>query len=310
MKKLCVVLLLAACAWAQDAGNPAPQEPGSLRNPGQEIGTNLVIKEQAPSYSDIYCAGFVTKETLPMSNYVVGGYETPHATKFGARDTIYLTGPGYAVGQKYFVMRKISDPNKYETFPGEHNLLKRSGSQYSDIGQVSIIRIEDNVAVGYVDYSCEPLTPGDFLRPFQERPMTKYRPQAKPFDRFAKFTSGISGRIVQTKDFDRIVGSGQMIYINIGANKGLKEGDYVRITRNYDPKEMNPIDQVSLEPPYQDDTQVGAPHIPKNEVKKFPYRGLGEAIILWSGPETATAMITVALEDVQIGDVVEIPTTK
>ena len=32
---------------------------------------------QTPTYSDLYCAGFISKQTLPDANFVAGGLQTP-----------------------------------------------------------------------------------------------------------------------------------------------------------------------------------------------------------------------------------------
>ena len=40
-----------------------------------------------------------------------------------------------------------------------------------------------------------------------------------------------SGRIVLAKDFDLLLGNGSKIYMNVGANQGVKVGDYFRAVR-------------------------------------------------------------------------------
>src|ERR1700686_3359633 len=116
------VLLLTTAVWAQtgpDANSvEAPQgtSPTPLSFPTQRV--------QTPTYADLYCAGFISKQTLPDANYVAGGLQTPTTTKFTRGDIIYLHGTGYSAGAEYKIVRALRDLNEYETYPGQKKLLK------------------------------------------------------------------------------------------------------------------------------------------------------------------------------------------
>jgi hypothetical protein len=300
MNKSLAALLLAIplAVFAQDQAPAAPKAP---RGPS----TNLKAPAPQPTYSDIYCAGFVTKENFPSANRILAGLNTPHAVRFSVRNYVYLTGPGYVVGNRYGVIRRVSDPNRYESLPGQHALLERSGSEYFDLGRIVVTYIDKQVAVGQVEFSCQPMDPGDILVPFHEKEMVKFREGPSQFDRFAPF-GATSGRIIEGKEFDQILGTGKKVYVNIGANKGVHPGDYLRISRNYDPSLMLPVDRYSLYSRYDSDESMNNRRLSDSDYKKLPYRGVGEMVILSVTPGTATGMITLALEDVQIGDVVEL----
>ena len=92
----------------------------------------------------------------------------------------------------------------------------------------------------------------------------------------------------------------------MGANQGIHPGDYLRITRDYDPKTTPPVDRYSLYSPYEQDEAKDTIKLKKTDYKKLPSRGIGEMLVLSVTPETATGMITLALEDIQVGDVVEV----
>lgn len=316
MKRMSLLLMLAICAgaWAQESAQTAAPASMARKTYNQ--------RRQNPTYADIYCAGFVSKENIPTTNRILGGYNAPHTTKFATRDVVYLNGSGYAVGNRYTILRKVQDPNRYEMFPGQHKLLSDSGFEYAEIGQLTISRLEKDVAVAEVTYSCQTLSIGDFLVPFQEKPMVKFRTVNEPFQEFAPY-SGTAARIIDGKEFDQVLGTGSKVYINMGANKGLKPGDYLRVTRNYNPNEMDPVDRLSMQAPSGEDTMKDPPKVKKGSYKgipylggnedderKFPYRGVGELVVISVTPETATAMVTFALEDLQVGDVVEIPARK
>jgi hypothetical protein len=300
MKKVLAMLLLAVPIFALGQDQPSVAEQAK-----PAASTNLKEREQAPTYSDIYCAGFVTKENIPTANHILAGLSSPHGVRFSARDTVYLEGTGFVVGNRYSVVRKIEDRNLEELFPGQRALLKRSGNEYSDLGRVMVTYIDKNVAVATVEFSCQPMAPGDALVPFQEKEMVKYSPQRDHFERFAPYGAK-AGRIIDGKEFDQFLGTGQKLYVNMGANQGIHPGDYLRVTRNYDPKDLPPVDRFSLDSPYEQDEAKDAVKLKKTDYKKLPFRGIGEILVLSVTPETATGMITMALEDVQVGDVVEV----
>ena len=303
MKRFVVAaLLLFVCgiATAQtQTPTPAAEQPSF-----EEAPTTASDKIAGPSYSDINCAGFVTKEKYPASNAVVGDNAT-NVSRMGERETVFLGGTGYTVGSRYNVVRLLRDPNRYEIFPGQNSMLNRMGNLYSDMGRVRITKVEGKVAIAVVEFSCEALAIGDTVIPYIERPRPAYRTEKKTFERFVDFDGKQSGRIVMGRSFDEFIGTGHKVYINLGSNQGLQPGDYVRITRSYDSKSMPPVEKLSLDAPFTEDSQR-EPHPPKSTVgKTLPWRGLGEAMVLSTTPDTATAMVTFALEDIQPGDVVE-----
>jgi hypothetical protein len=302
MKKVLAMMLLAVPMIV--VGQDQDQPPVAQQAP-QNASTNLKEREQAPTYSDIYCAGFVTRENIPTTNHILAGMNSPHAVRFAARDTVYLEGTGFVVGNRYSVVRKVEDRNLEEVFPGQRALLKRSGNEYADLGRILITYIDKNVAVGTVEFSCQPMSPGDALVPFHEKEMVKYSTQREKFQLFAPYGAK-AGRIIDGKEFDQVLGTGQKAYVNMGANEGIHPGDYLRITRNYDPKTTPPVDRYSLSSPYEQDEAKDAVKLKQLDYKKLPYHGIGEMVVLSVTPETATVMITMALEDVQVGDVVEV----
>jgi hypothetical protein len=300
MKRVLAALLLAMPILAMGQDQPSLAEQAQ-----PAASTNLKERELAPTYSDIYCSGFVSKENIPNANHILAGLNSPHGVRFSARDTVYLEGSGYAVGNQYSVVRKVEDRNLEELFPGQRAMLKRSGNEYAELGRIKITYMDKNVAVGIVEFSCQPMSPGDTLLPFHEKEMVKFNSQREHFERFAPYGAK-AARIIDGKEFDEVLGTGQKAYINMGANQGVHPGDYLRITRDYDPKTTPPVDRYSLDSPYEQDEAKDNVKLKKTDYKKLPSRGIGEMLVLSVTPETATGMITMALEDIQVGDVVEV----
>src|SRR5439155_522062 len=83
------------------------------------------------------------------------------------------------------------------------------------------------------------------------------------------------GRIVLGKDFDSELGTGKKVYINVGANQGIKVGDYFRAVRSYTADLNDPVDSLSFKASTVEDTQRREPNI---EPHMFTQSGKGPTI--------------------------------
>lgn len=308
-----LVLLLATAAWAQNGVENAPLEvpqetaPTTNSFPGERI--------QAPTYSDLYCAGFISKHILPDANFVAGGVQTPSTTKFVRGDIVYLQGTGYVLGAEYEIVRELKDLNEYEMFPGQAKVLKQTGQPYEEVGHVKVIDMRSRDAIAQIDYTCDGINPGDTAIPFAEKQLVNFHSPVR-FDRFLPASNKTSGRIVMGKDFDSELGTGQKVYLNIGSNQGVKIGDYYRAVRSYETDLHDPVDSLSFKAAISEDTQKKMPSIDPNfltktngptiHVRNLPRRAVGEIVIIGVTDTTATGMIVFAPEDVHAGDGVEL----
>ncbi len=303
MKRILVALtLFSGLATAQVQAPP----PG-FESPAEQtkVLSTMADRGTAPSYSDFYCSGFVTKEKLPTNNQVVTALN-PDVSRSVERGMVFLSAEGMNVGSQYSVVRMLKDPNHEELYPGQNKLLNRLGNLYADVGRVMITRIDGKIAVAKVEFTCDTLVIGDTLIPFVERPRPAFRTENRPFEKFVTWDGTASGRIVMGKDFDEVVGLYRKVYINLGTNQGVKPGDYLRISRSYNPQDLPPVERLSLKAPFGEDTQKD-PHPPKKSTgTKLPWRGLGELMIMSTTADSATAIITRSVEDIHLGDVVEV----
>jgi hypothetical protein len=308
-----LVLLLATAGWAQSGADAnsaeAPQgtSPTSASFPTERV--------QTPTYADLYCAGFINKHTLPDANFVAGGLQTPTTTKFTRGDMIYLKGSGYSTGAEYEIVRALRDVNEYEMYHGEKKLLKETGQPYEEVGRIKIVDTRDKAAIGLIEYACDGINPGDTAIPFAEKQMVTFHTPIR-FDRFLPASGKLSGRIVMGKDFDSQLATGHKLYINVGANQGVKVGDFFRAVRSYEADLNDPVDSLSFKAAIAEDTQVKTPSVdphmftksngPVIHVRDLPRRAVGEIVIIGVTPTTATGMVVFALEDLHSGDGVEL----
>ena len=302
MKKVSLValLVLSVTAVAQDQPQAAP--PAAQ---GQKFSTNLVQREEAPTPSDLYCAGFITTETVSKTNLIAAGMDSPDQTQFARGNTIFVSGGGMQEGAEYSVLRELHDPDEYEPFVGASAAVAAIGQPYAELGRIRVVAMRGGTAVADVEFSCQNMTIGDIVVPFKEHPPVTYR-KASTFERFPSNPGHLMARIVMAREFDAEVGRGQKVYINAGSNKGVKVGDYFRAVRGYDPSKLNAIDNLSYKAPVGEDTQKYPGTVTPQSAKNLPMRSLGEMIVITVTQSSATAMITNSLEDIEVGDYVEL----
>jgi len=311
-----LVLLLATASWAQSGADANSAEvPQGTSATSNSFPTERV---QTPTYADVYCAGFINKHTLPDANFIAGGLQTPTTTKFTRGDMVYLRGTGYSAGAEYEIVRALRDVNEYEMYPGEKKLLKETGQPYEEVGRIKIIDTRNKTAIGQIEYACDGLNPGDTAIPFAEKQMVPFHAPIR-FDRFLPAGGKLSGRIVMGKDFDSQLSTGKKVYLNVGANQGVKVGDFFRAVRSYEADLNDPVDSLSFKAALAEDTQVKTPSVdphmftkangPVIHVRDLPRRAVGEIEIIGVTPTTATGMVVFALEDIHAGDSVEVDQT-
>ncbi|HUR36890.1 MAG TPA: OmpA family protein [Terriglobales bacterium] len=282
----------------------AQQQPRPTVNPQDIARSNMVERVDAPTDSDIYCAGLVSPQPLAKNSLVSGGFETPSQSRFMDRDYIYLTGGGYEVGSQYTVMRDVRDTNSFEPYYGKKKNLKAAGTLYAEIGRVRVVKVDRNVGIAQVEFACEQINVGDFTMPFQEKARPQFR-RTVPFDRFASPNGMATGLVIGANESRMIAGAKDKIYLNIGANKGLKVGDYFRATRTYNSLRYDENEKLLFNATVTDEDVEKQQLFPAKRVGEFPRRAIGEMIILSVTPSTATAMVTRSLEQIQVGDGVE-----
>jgi hypothetical protein len=257
----------------------------------------------------------INQQKLPDANFIAGGLQTPNTTRYTTGQLVYLEGSGYQVGQEYTVLRETINPSKHEIFPGQTHILNGLGQPYADEGLIKIVDTRQKMAVAQIEFSCDGILPGDLLIAYAERPAISFHPPVR-FDRFAPAGAKTSGRIVMARDFDGMVATGSKVYLNVGSNQGVKPGDYFRAVRLYSADKSDEADTLSFSASQIDDSQKNPPAIDPTFLNRtkggaihtanLPRRSVGEIVVLSSTPTTATGMIVFALEDVHIGDGVEL----
>jgi len=313
---MAVCVLAASAALAQDQatspGNPPPQQLQNQQQPAPPsqapasptiATTNRVELFNGPTLAEVYCSGFITKKGVHPSGTVVTGYGAPYEVAYSTPEYIYLAGD-VQVGQEYQLLRHIEDPNKYESYAGQLTTLSRLGEFYQDLGRAKVLYIRKKIGIAQIETSCTSTLPGDIAVPFEERP----RPEFKQtnFEQFPEPNGKTAGRIVQGLDLDTVIGVRRIVYLDIGEAKGVKPGDYFRVTREYAAVARNEAESLPFHAPAHDDTQKDPSKFDfRTQAGELPTRSIGELMVLSTTRDSATALTTLALEDIHLGDGVE-----
>src|SRR5580765_7170087 len=296
-------LLLSNSGFSQQA-QPAQPQPAQKM---QQHAANLDVGN-IPTPSDMYCSGYITTEKVPDKLFIAAGHNSPDQTRYaGQSDLVFIHGQGMKEGDRYQIVRHVQDKNHYEIYRGQKAAVHNAGEPYFELGIVRVVDVQKNTAVATFDLSCSDVMPGDIAIPLVEREAPPFRRVS--LDRYTAPTGKTLGRIIMGQEFDGFLGSKYKAYLSIGADKGLKPGDYLRATRTYSYSYRDFEAGLSLKASEFEDTQVHPQKLPIGEVSSLPRRTLGDMIVLQVHPKSATVMLLTALEDIHVGDGVEMMDT-
>lgn len=289
---------MAAMGWGQ-ATPPAQNKP-VIRVEGRKAS-----RANQPTASDMYCGGFIASEHVPGDHYVVGGWNSPDQTRFAARsvDVLYIHGHNMKEGDRFAIIRHAKDPNEYEFYPGQTSAVKSLGEPYFEMGYVKVIDVQRDIAIAVPELACADFVIGDVAVPFEERPAPVFR--VVNLDKFAPPSGRTQGRIVMGHEFDGYLAAKSTAVVNIGADKGLKVGDYLRVTRTYTRTYSNPEASLAMHATATEDTQAN-PYAENKNVSAWPMQTLGDMIVLEVRRKSATALVVTSLQEIQVGDGVEL----
>jgi hypothetical protein len=182
-------------------------------------------------------------------------------------------------------------------------MLKEMGTLYKDAGQVRVVNVQPKISIAEVVFSCDYMQRGDVARPFEERPAPPFRDAAR-FDHFAPISGKPVGTVVSAFDYHQVLGRGDAAYVNIGAAKGVKVGDYMRVFRYQETKKDVAASAGEHDYQYKVFGFGSAPK--KYEAKDLPREVLGEGIVLNVTRNAATVLITYGTDEMYAGDFAEI----
>jgi len=287
------MLLAGASAWTQ---NSSQSQVVSSTQP--------VAAVNSPDYTSVYCSNFVTSDRSSADAYLISGEESNSKLIFALRDLVSInkgSNQGVRVGDRYSVFRPETDPNEVSWFKWQDKLKRAMGIFYKDAGQLKVVNVQPNVSIAEVTFTCDYIQRGDFVRPFQERPSPPYKP-AEQFDHFAPVSGKSVGMLVFGRGFTQTYGKFSTVYVNLGTNQGVHIGDYLRVFRYQG-------SHAEFAPSFSDFqyAMYGFGSTPvRYQWNELPRDVIGEGIVINTGPNSSTILITVSRFNMYAGDYAEL----
>ena len=257
-----------------------------------------------PWKSSVYCSGFYSGEKLPDDTRLVSGEQSEYKITFLYGDIVYISkgaNQGVKEGDRFSVIRPSSDPLKVQWFKWQDKLTNAMGTYYLDLGQLTVIKAEPNIAIAKVSFSCAYMQRADILLPFIERPTGPFKDSSE-FDILAPSSGRPRAMIVQGKTTADMYGRWDTVYVNLGKTQGVKVGDYFRVFRY-----QGTYAETVPKPKDYQDRLYGFGENPKHySWNDLPREILGEGIVLNVGQNASTVMITICRNQMFAGDYVEL----
>lgn len=272
-------------------------------------------KGRIPSAGVVYCSGIVTTERVPQKTYVITGEGSDYRVAFNYGEDVFInegSDQGVKAGDEFQVVREVQDPYVIQWTKWEQHILNKMGKVWADEGQLKVIVARPKVSIARVEGECDFIQRGDIVLPLVQRAQPEIKTD-RHFDRFAPPNGKPLAMIITGKNFIAAMGAQNVAYVNLGASQGVKVGDYFRIFR-YQGTEHDTVYQT---PRYAFDQNfgmgakdvhiVGFGSVPKKwNWSNVPRQSLGEGLVLRTGPNSSTVLITLSLSEIYPGDYVEL----
>lgn len=266
-----------------------------------------------PTPADLYCSGVVTDQAVPNDSYLITGEDSRYKSTFSAEDYIYINQGaehGVKVGDKFDVVRPttaaialggiVSKGSTTPWFKYENMLNRAMGTRYADIGRLVVVHVDAKTSVAKIDLGCDLMQRGDLVRPFAARPAPQFH--TTKLDVFAAPSGKKTAMVVSTKDSMVLSGQNKIMYVNLGSAQGVNVGDYFRVFRY-----QGTHNETSYQIKNMSYKAYGFGSTPvAYEWDNLPRQIVGEGIVLRTGPNSSTVMVTTTREEVFIGDYVEV----
>lgn len=260
---------------------------------------------RVPSESELYCNALETDQPVPADTYLISGENSSYKNTFQAGDHVYINrgaDQGVKIGDVFEVIRPVHDPiANNQWFKWQRQLTKAMGTRYADIGQVRVVRVQAKVSIAELKLTCDLMQRGDIVRPLAARPAPAFHDDSK-FDPFAPPSGKKTAMVVTTRQYGEITAAGRIVFVNLGSAQGVQVGDYFRVFR-YQGSRNETLYQVR-NTAYKVYGYGSTPIA--YEWDNLPRQVLGEGLVLRTGPNSATVLLTIARQEIFDGDYVEL----
>lgn len=223
------------------------------------------------SEADVYCAGYLGDVEEAFAGRLVAAEQEKSQTMFMMGDIVYLdigASDGVKAGMEFTIVRPERLINRWGS------VREVVGRVYLTPGRVRVICAQERAAIAEIVYSCTDVEINDVLVPFEPVPVPLVR-RTQPFTSCDTPNGKPVGHVVHTRDAVTPIGTGSVVFLDLGEAEGLNAGDFLTVFR---------------------------PSARAEGVRTI----LGEAAILTTRDRSSVAIVTSMTDNISIGDSVEI----
>lgn len=255
---------------------PPAKEAGSVKVGAPEQMTPAQLEVTSPAAKSFVVgggAGFLLEDGIKPSGYVIS---TQQSRQMMGEDDITYTDIGKSKGAKVGDRFSIFQKKGPVSHPVTNVIM---GNKVIPLGTLQLTEMEEKSSKAIITKSFLEIGPGAYLMPYREK---KREVTLKASDR------ELSGYIIDSQKGTLAISAGDIVFIDIGASKGLEVGNMLYIGREILPDNRN-IMGSSL---------------------KLPTEVLGVLVVVDTGEKVATALIIKSIDTIYIGDRVELKKSK
>lgn len=271
---------------------PTPAAPQPEPMPAAPEMTGPVLSPIADD-SEIYCSSYIVDD-YRAPDLEIFDREDPSRNIFGEGDIVFLNqglASDLTPGDEFTVIT-------YEGIVPHPIFDENVGEGVRMVGRLRVIALQEKSATAVITQSCDAIEIGMHLIPFEEIPV----PLATPVD-FRRYgveiDTATAGYIVDSSPDRQILATGDIINIDIGADRGLRAGDVLTIFR-----EWGGAIRFDSDDSYIMGQQARAEERRQENIppEHYPQAILGQMVVLRTRQHTATAKITLADREITLGD--------
>jgi hypothetical protein len=239
---------------------PVTNEPAPAKSFGVQL-RNLAFIDQEQLDSPMTIDGSVeAKSLLAPGDTVYINYPAGKPPKVGARYSIYTVG------------NEVEHPKTH----------KKVGAYVRLLGEVEVQSVKkDKRATAVITSAVHEIERGAMVGPLQKKLQT-----VPP----ARATVDAQGTIVAMLTKEELIGTGEVVFLDLGEKSGIAVGNRMYVVRRGDP-----IKVTARTPVGQDD-------------RRFPAHAIGEIVIVDVGKQVSIGLVTLAMQEMETGDIVMMQT--
>ncbi len=248
--------------------------------------------------TDIRCSGYIAQRDEKPEAFIA---DQEDEAKLGLTvdDIVYINrgrrNGGIAPGTEYSIVVREGEVQH----PIHH---KRMGIYYNRMGTLKVLAALEKISIAKITLACDEIRSGYDLVPLKVTQVPAH--PAPPFNRLDALSNGkANGYVVHVKDNTQRVGTGHVVEIDLGYDDGLAPGDFLTVFVPYVP--FDKYRAVHYEYTWENENYA-SPELRRDGKNTYPAKIIGQMVVLSTEKYTASAKITYAVREIEIGAQVEL----